>query len=414
MNLKSNILSYLNKRGFLHQITDPNRLDKIFAKEKINFYIGFDLTAPSLHIGSLLPLMLVRYLQNNGHQPIILLGSATTKIGDPSGKDQTRKMLTPELINNNKNSIINIFRKFLNFEADNKPIIVDNDNWLKDYNYIDFLREVGSKFSVNQMLRYESVKQRLDREQNLSFIEFNYMLLQAFDFVYLKNNYNVSLQIGGSDQWGNIINGIELYRKTNPKQEELIGLTTPLLTDDNGKKMGKTESGAIWLDENLFSAYDYFQFFRNIADNKVISFLNLFTEISEDKISSLAKLEGKDINEAKEILAYEATKICHGEDAAKKAIETAKKVFVSKEVGADLPIYELKKGEEISLSQIALNLKIVQSGGEAKRVIKGGGCKINEEKITDPFHKINSTSFSSANDLKISLGKKKYFIVRKI
>ncbi|MBL6621547.1 MAG: tyrosine--tRNA ligase [Rickettsiales bacterium] len=414
MNLKSNILTYLNKRGFLHQITDPNRLDKIFSKEKLNFYIGFDLTAQSLHIGSLLPLMLVRYLQNNGHQPIILLGSATTKIGDPSGKDQTRKMLTPEVINNNKNSIINIFRKFLNFEADNKPIIVDNDSWLKDYNYIDFLREVGSKFSVNQMLRYESVKQRLDREQNLSFIEFNYMLLQAFDFVYLKNNYNVSLQIGGSDQWGNIINGIELYRKTNPKQEELIGLTTPLLTDDNGKKMGKTESGAIWLDENLFSAYDYFQFFRNIADSKVISFLNLFTEISEDKISSLAKLEGKDINEAKEILAYEATKICHGEDAAKKASETAKKVFVSKEVGAGLPIYELKKDEEISLSQIALNLKIVQSGGEAKRVIKGGGCKINEEKITDPFYKINSESFNAAGDLKISLGKKKYFIVRKI
>ena len=239
MNLKSNVLSYLNQRGFLHQITDSNRLDKIFSKEKINFYIGFDLTAQSLHIGSLLPLMLVRYLQINGHQPIILLGSATTKIGDPSGKDQTRKMLTPELINNNKNSIINIFRKFLNFEADNKPIIVDNDNWLKDYNYIDFLREVGSKFSVNQMLRYESVKQRLDREQNLSFIEFNYMLLQAFDFVYLKNNYNVSLQIGGSDQWGNIINGIELYRKTNPKQEDLIGLTTPLLTDDNGKKWVK-------------------------------------------------------------------------------------------------------------------------------------------------------------------------------
>ncbi|MFZ8864315.1 MAG: tyrosine--tRNA ligase [Rickettsiales bacterium] len=406
---KSELLNYLNERGYIYQLTDLAALDELLATKKIALYAGFDLTAGSLHIGSLLPIMVLRILQKFGHKPIILLGSATTKIGDPSGKDSTRTMLNADDIKLNKQGIEKIFAHFLsagNYE------LVDNEEWIKELNYVDFLREVGSKFSVNQMLRYESVKQRLEREQNLSFLEFNYMILQAFDFAYLRKNNDCMLQIGGSDQWGNIVNGIELNRKLNPNLGEIYGLTTPLLVDNKGKKMGKTEKGAIWLDKDLLSAYDYFQFFRNITDDKLGEFLRFFTELDINKIKELETLEGQELNQAKEILAFEVTKICHGELAAIKARDTARQVFNQGLVGAELPVYELEKTTEISLSNIAVELGVMATGGEVKRIIKGGGGKIDGTKITDPFLRINYSLFKGKEELKISLGKKKHFMVK--
>jgi len=406
---KSEALQYLSDRGYIYQNTDEANLDNLLANKEIDFYAGFDLTANSLHVGSLLPIMVMRILQSYGHTPIILLGSATTKIGDPSGKDQTRKMLTPELIEENKQGIKKVFSKFLNLD---RCEIVDNDDWLNDYSYLEFLRDVGSQFSVNQMLRYESVKQRLDREQNLSFLEFNYMILQAYDFAVLRKKYDCYLQIGGSDQWGNIVNGVELNRKINPGVGEVYGMTTPLLVDSNGKKMGKTESGAVWLDEDLLSAYDYYQFFRNIPDDKVSEFLRFFTELDLAEVTKLEKLEGQEINAAKEILAFEATKICHGEDAAENAKNTASQVFEAGGIGEDLPVYELADGEEIAVSNAAVAVGLLQSGGEAKRIIKGGGGKIDGESIQDPFLKITVADLAGKEHVKVSFGKKKHMLIK--
>lgn len=405
---KSELLNYLNDRGYLYQLTDPNNLDNLLSNKEVVFYTGFDLTAGSLHVGSLLPIMVIRTLQKCGHKPLILLGSATTKIGDPSGKDATRTMLGGSDIQKHKDGISKIFSRFLTAGAYE---LVDNGDWLNEFKYIDFLRDIGSKFSVNQMLRYESVKQRLEREQNLSFLEFNYMVLQAYDFAYLRKHKDCMLQIGGSDQWGNIVNGVELNRKANQGSGEVYGLTTPLLVDNKGKKMGKTENGAIWLDSDLFSTYDYYQFFRNISDDKLGQFLRFFTELDLNEIKKLEKLKGQELNAAKEILAFEATKICHGDKTALTAKETAIKVFSEGSIGIDLPTYELKQDEDISLSNIALELSVISSGGEAKRIIKGGGAKINGEKVTDSFLKINKSFFSNKKQIKISLGKKKHFLI---
>ncbi len=412
----TNLFKYLTNRKFIYQTTDSTNIEKLLDNKKISLYAGFDLTGKSLHVGSLIQIMLLRIFQQHGHRPIILLGGATTKIGDPSGKDQTRKVLTPEVIAENKQAIAKVFHKFLDFSAGpTEPLILDNDDWLKDFNYLDFLREIGSKFSVNQMLRYESVKQRLEREQNLSFLEFNYMILQAYDFTQLRKNHNCYLQIGGSDQWGNIVNGVELNRKVNPDLGEVYGLTTPLLTTSDGKKMGKTEQGAVWLDTELFSAYDYYQFFRNITDDKVVAFLNYFTELAEAQIADLAKLEGQEINKAKEILAFEATKICHGEQAAQKAQQTASQVFKESAIGDDLPVLELSQAElesGIAFSALIANTGIVASRGEAKRIILGGGGKLGEQQIKDPLYLVTVKDFAGATQLKVSAGKKRHALLK--
>ena len=412
----SAILNYLQQRGYIYQIIDAEKLDDLLAAQKTPVYAGFDLTANSLHIGSLIPIMILRIFQQFGYKPIILLGGATTKIGDPSGKDKTRQMLTDEQIKQNSNGIEKIFSKFLDFgDKDSDAIIVDNNQWLSETRYLDFLRDVGRYFSVNQMLGYESVKQRLDREQNLSFMEFNYMILQAYDFVMLNQKYNCRLQIGGSDQWGNIVNGVELNRKINNIDHDVYGFTSPLLVDSNGKKMGKTESGAVWLDEELFSSYNYFQFLRNVTDDKVIEFLKLFTELDIEEITTLSKLSGQDINKAKEILAYEATKMCHGEEKANQARDTAKKVFQDNNIGDQLPqitiaLDEIKQG--IPFSSLIAKCNIVASRSEAKRIILGGGGKINDISYKDPMKSITLDDFGNKLTAKISAGKKKHAIVK--
>jgi tyrosyl-tRNA synthetase len=406
------IYDFLKSRGFIYQITSEENFKKNFATGDSYLYAGFDLTAKSLHIGNLITIMILRHFQKFGFSPIVLLGGATTKVGDPSGKDKTREILDKNKIEENKDAIKKIFAKFLDIE---KVIFVDNDEWISDYNYIDFLREVGSKFSVNQMLRFESVKQRLEREQNLSFLEFNYMILQAFDFVKLNEKYNCTLQVGGSDQWGNIVNGIELNRKFNEGQDDLIGLTTPLLLDSDGKKMGKTVGGAIWLDEELLSAYDYFQFFRNVTDDKVEEFLRFFTELDVKEIEELKSLQGQEINQAKEKLAFLATEICHGSEKAQLALETSQNVFQNHALDKNLPTIEINKTElenGIPFSLLMANCEIVETRGEAKRIIQGGGGKINDKAIKDPQHKISLKEFDGENQIKISAGKKRHALVK--
>ena len=415
---KSPILKFLQERGYIYQIIDPEKLDEILSSQpKISVYAGFDLTASSLHIGSLIPIMMLKIFQDFGFKPIILLGGATTKIGDPSGKDKTRVMLTPDQINANFANIKKVFNKFLDFSdtADNAAQIINNDEWLAGQNYIDFLREVGRYFSINQMLGYESVKQRLEREQNLSFTEFNYMILQAYDFVMLNKKYNCRLQIGGSDQWGNIVNGVELNRKIDENNKAVFGLTTPLLVDDNGKKMGKTEAGAVWLDKDLCSSYDYFQFFRNIPDSKVAEFLKLFTNLDIKEIDKITNVVGAEINQAKQILAYEATKICHGAAEADKASETAIEVFNNGAAGAALPQIDIAAAElqqGILFSVLIARCNLVASRGEAKRIIVGGGGRINDISYNDPMKLVTMADFADKAEMKVSAGKKKHAIVR--
>ena len=413
---KSAILNYLQDRGYIYQIIDPIALDELLLNNKISIYAGFDLTAKSLHIGSLIPIMMLKIFQDFGYRPIILLGGATTKIGDPSGKDKSRQLLTDEVIEQNLNGIKKVFHNFLDFSNPQlTPIIVNNNQWLANEKYLDFLRNVGQYFSINQMLGYESVKQRLDREQNLNFIEFNYMILQAYDFVKLNQDYNCRLQIGGSDQWGNIVNGVELNRKINDITKPIYGLTTPLLLNSEGKKMGKTESGAIWLDEELFSPYDYYQFFRNIDDKKTIEFLKLFTNLDINEINKLSLLSGQEINKAKEVLAYEVTKLCHGEVAAQQAKNTADNLFKNNKSDDNLPTIYLTKADfdnSIAFSALIAKTKIVASRGEAKRIILGGGGKLNDVAYKDPLKPINLDDFDSNLTLKISAGKKKHTIVK--
>ena len=410
--MKNKFLLEMQSRGYLNQCTDLDKLDEICNKKSISGYIGFDCTASSLHVGSLLQIMILKLMQKHGHQPIILLGGGTTLIGDPSGKDSTRKILKQKEIKNNIQSIKKVFNKILNTSnKDTKPIFVNNAEWLTKLNYIQFLRDVGSHFTINKMLTFDSVKLRLEREQSLSYMEFNYMILQAYDFYQLFKTNNCVLQIGGSDQWGNIVSGVDLIRRI--LQKESYGLTSPLITLASGAKMGKTEKGAIWLNEDLFTPYDYWQFWRNTDDRDVKRFLNFFTDLEPDKINNIFNKE-KNINNLKIILANEATKILHGEVASKKAEQTAKETFGGSGLGLDLPEIKLKSNEinkGISLLDFLSNNKITSSKSEARRIIVNNGLKINNVVVVDEKKIIKSTDFKN-KILKISFGKKKHYLIK--
>ena len=417
----SEFIKEIISRGFIHQATDINNLDKILSKqENIPAYIGFDCTASSLHVGSLIQIMLLRWFQRTGHKPIILLGGGTTLVGDPSGKDESRKLLTDDVIRNNSLSIKEVFKKFINFnDENNSAIMVDNAEWLKNLNYIDFLRDFGKHFSINRMLTFDSVKLRLEREQTLSFLEFNYMILQAYDFYELNQRYGCLIQMGGSDQWGNIINGIELHRRVSAEKskDSLFGLTSPLITTSSGTKMGKTANGAIWLNSNLCSPWDYWQFWRNTEDKDVVRFLKLFTEISLNEIKKLEKLEGAEINDAKIMLANAATTLLHGKEATEKAILTAKNIFENKGGDANLPIIlysnnEISEGISI-LECLINNNYLASSKGEARRLIRGSGVKLNDITILDENLKINNSHFVEDKKIKLSVGKKKHILIEK-
>ncbi len=410
--MKSKFLIEMKSRGYLNQCTDLDKLDEICSKRSISAYIGFDCTASSLHVGSLLQIMILKLMQKHGHRPIILLGGGTTLIGDPSGKDSTRKILNQKEINRNIKSIKKVFTKILdNSKTKTKPIFVDNAKWLTKLNYIQFLREIGCHFTINKMLTFDSVKLRLERQQSLSYMEFNYMILQAFDFYQLFKKNNCILQIGGSDQWGNIVNGVELIRRVI--QKESFGLTSPLITLASGAKMGKTEKGAVWLNEEIFSVYDYWQFWRNTDDRDVKKFLNYFTEIKPDKIEILCENE-KNINELKVILANEATKLLHGEKASKQARQTAKETFEGRGLGENLPqiqvkANDLKKG--ILLLDFLSSKKIFHSKSEVRRAIANNGLKLDDVLVNDDKKILKITDFKN-NSLKISHGKKRHYVIK--
>lgn len=411
---ESEFLRICQERGFIHQCTDFSALDNYLSDGNGVAYIGFDCTAHSLHVGSLIQIMILRWLQKTGHKPIILIGGGTTKVGDPSGKEESRQLLDQASIRANIAGISSLFAKFLTVgNEENDAMVINNDLWLNDLNYIDFLRNYGRHFSVNRMLSFESVKQRLDREQSLSFLEFNYMLLQAYDFVELHERFGCRIQIGGSDQWGNIVNGIELGRRLGG-EEELFGLTTPLLTTSSGAKMGKTADGAVWLDEDMLSAYDYWQFWRNVEDADVGKFLRLFTELPVEEIKRLEVLEGAELNDAKKVLATAATELCHGEKAAKEAAATAKATFEQGLLGEALPTIAVEKEElanGIPAFELLRRAGLVQSGGEARRLIRGGGGRINDEKIEDENMPV-TLSFEQGGVVKLSSGKKKHALVK--
>jgi len=410
--MKNKFLLEMKSRGYLNQCTDLDKLDVICSKQPITGYIGFDCTASSLHVGSLLQIMILKLMQKHGHRPIVLLGGGTTLIGDPSGKDATRKILNQKEIENNIKNIKKVFNKILDSSnKDTKPIFVDNAEWLTKLNYIQFLRDVGSHFTINKMLTFDSVKLRLDREQSLSYMEFNYMILQAYDFYQLFKDNNCLLQIGGSDQWGNIVNGVELIRRK--LQKESYGLTSPLITLASGAKMGKTEKGAIWLNEDLLAPYDYWQFWRNTDDRDVKRFLNFFTEINPDEINNVVKKE-KDINNLKILLANETTKILHGEVSSKKAEDTANKTFGGGGVGSDLPEIIIKSNEiskGINILDFLSKNKIMSSKSEARRAIANKGIKIDNIVVSDENKILSSNDFKK-NVIKISYGKKKHYIIK--
>jgi tyrosyl-tRNA synthetase len=399
-------LKEFKDRGYFYQCTSETDLSNLLDKEKIKAYIGFDCTAESLHVGSLLQIMCLRLLQKNGHQPIVLLGGGTTRIGDPSGKDKTRKILDESEIEKNIKNIQNILKKFLdNDDPKTKPIYVNNYTWLKDLNYISFLRDIGKHFTINRMLTFDSVKLRLEREQSLSYMEFNYMILQAYDFLELNKKENCVLQIGGSDQWGNIVNGVELIKRYSNNQT--YGLTTPLITLATGAKMGKTENGAIWLDEKYLSAYDYWQFWRNVDDRDVIKFLKMFTDIDVSEINSL---EGKNINELKILLANKATAMLHGEDAAQNSEQAAKEAFSGNSLGSNLPSVKIETKQlenNINIIDLIILSKAENSKSEIRRLIKGKAIKINDAVVSDEKFIINQELFSE-NYLKLSIGKKRH------
>tara|TARA_Y200000002_G_scaffold370134_1_gene365217 strand:+ start:825 stop:2063 length:1239 start_codon:yes stop_codon:yes gene_type:complete len=410
--MKNIFLQEMQQRGYLNQCSNLNKLNEICNKNSISGYIGFDCTASSLHVGSLLQIMILRLMQKHGHQPIVLLGGGTTLIGDPSGKDSTRKILNQDQITKNIKSIKKVFNKIL--DTSNKktaPIFVDNAEWLTKLNYIQFLRDIGSHFTINKMLTFDSVKVRLEREQSLSYMEFNYMILQAYDFYQLYKNNNCLLQIGGSDQWGNIVNGIDLIRRI--LQKEAYGITSPLITLASGAKMGKTEKGAVWLNEDNLSPYDYWQFWRNTDDRDVKRFLNFFTEIKLEELEKIFQNE-KNINNLKVLLANEATKILHGEEAAKKAEQTAKDTFEGGGLGADLPeiivnLNEIKKG--INILDFISDNKILPSKSEARRAVANKGFKIDGQVIEDEKKLLKLKDFKK-NILKLSYGKKKHYLVK--
>ena len=413
-NPKSEFLQEMITRGFLQDCTDLQGLDEKLLEGCMPAYIGFDATADSLHIGSLIQIMMLRWLQRTGHKPLPLMGGGTTKIGDPSGKDESRQLITTEIINDNINGIQKVFEKYLSFgETSTDAKIINNAEWLDKLNYIEFLRDIGKHFTINRMISMESVKLRLDREQPLTFLEFNYMLLQAYDFMELNNRYDVSLQMGGSDQWGNIVNGIDLTRRLNKKS--VFGLTTPLLTKADGSKMGKSANGAIWLNSDKLSPYEFWQFWRNTLDADVGKFLKLFTELPVSECERLGSLEGQEINEAKIILANEVTKLCHGEEAAINSNKTARKVFTEDGSDENLPTLEISNLEiidGISFTQALVRTGLVSSGKEAKRIIASGGAKLNDQVINDAGYMLDAAELHKTP--KISASKKKHALIKVI
>ena len=411
-SLKSDFLNILTERGFIHQMTDSAALDAKMAAGSIKAYIGFDCTGPSLHVGSLVQIMMLRWLQKCGHKPIVLLGGGTTKVGDPSGKDESRRILTEDVIKDNMTSIKSIFEQFISFGKDGSDaMLVNNGDWLDELKYIEFLRDIGPHFTINRMMTFDSVKLRLDREQPLTFLEFNYMILQAYDFLELSKRHDCLLQLGGSDQWGNIINGIDLTRRV--ARNEVYGVTTPLITTADGGKMGKTESGAIWLNEAQLSAYDYWQFWRNTQDADVGRFLKLFTELPMDEVAKLEALQGSDINEAKKILAHEATKMCRGEAAALAAAETAHTTFVQGGAGDDLPTMSVTQAQldaGYAINTAFVDVGFCKSNGEARKLASGGGLKINDQKVDDTYANLTVDHFVDGA-AKLSKGKKNHAIL---
>ncbi len=413
--MKNTFLSEMNSRGFLNQCTDLEGLKKILNQKTIKAYIGFDTTAPSLHVGSLMQIMILRLLQKYGHQPIVLLGGGTTLIGDPSGKDSTRKILKEKEIKKNIKSIKKIFEKLLHSKnKKTKPIFVNNYDWLGKLKYIDFLRNVGKHFTINKMLTFDSVKLRLDREQSLSYTEFNYMILQAYDFYQLTKKHDCVLQLGGSDQWGNIVNGVELIRRIS--QKSVFGLTTPLITLSSGTKMGKTEKGAVWLDENLFPPYEYWQFWRNTSDEDVEKFLKYFAEDDIDNLTKQIENE-KDINKLKILLANKATTILHGSKAAKDSAETAKETFVRGGLGKNIPERKIEKKiiiQGINIIELIYQNDLAQSKSEARRILKNNGVKINDITVNDEKKIVNIEDIQENNFIKLSIGKKNHVKVKVI
>ncbi len=409
---KSDFLRVMSERGFIHQISDESGLDDLFCKETVTAYIGFDATASSLHAGSLIQIMMLHWLQKTGHRPIALMGGGTTMIGDPSFKDEARKLLTPNDIDANLAGIKQCFSRYLEF-TDDKAIMVNNADWLMGINYVEFLRDVGRHFSVNRMLTFDSVKLRLDREQSLSFLEFNYMILQAYDFVELCKRYGCRMQMGGSDQWGNIINGIDLGHRMGTPQ--LYALTTPLLTTASGAKMGKTASGAVWLNADMLSPYDFWQYWRNTEDADVERFLKLYTTLPMDEVSRLAALGGVEINEAKKVLATEVTALLHGRMAADEAAETARKTFEEGAVADTLPTITVSAAdlaEGVGVLTLFVQAGLVASNGEARRHIKAKALKINDDVVVDDRMSVGEAQIGPEGAIKLSLGKKKHVLAR--
>jgi len=412
----SEFLSIVTQRGFVHQCTDTEALDAKLTGQPLTAYIGFDCTAPSLHVGSLLPIMLLRWYQKTGHKPIVLMGGGTTKVGDPSGKDSARQLLDDTAIDQNMAGIRQVFEKFLTFgDGKTDSVMVNNADWLDTIQYIPFLRDVGRHFSVNRMLSFDSVRMRLEREQPLSFLEFNYMILQAYDYLELSRRSNCLLQMGGSDQWGNIINGVDLIRRIDGR--EAFGLTTPLMTSASGAKMGKTADGAVWLNGDMRSPYDYWQFWRNTEDADVGRFLRLFTELPLDEIAKLESLGGAEINEAKKILATEATAMAHGLKAANDAAETAATTFEQGEISAGLPVFECESSKleaGIAAPDLFRMAGLAQSNGEARRLIKGGGAKINDDRVENETRTVTKRDLGADGVIKLSSGKKRHVLVKLI
>jgi tyrosyl-tRNA synthetase len=415
-HFKSEFLNVLASRGYIHQVSEPDALDALARAGRITAYIGFDCTAPSLHVGSLLPIMMLYWMQQTGHRPIALMGGGTTRVGDPSGKDESRRILTEADIAGNLASIKSIFARFLTFgEGEGDGIMANNADWLNSLNYIDFLRDVGRHFSVNRMLAFDSVKLRLDRQHELSFLEFNYMILQAYDFVELHKRYGCVLQMGGSDQWGNIVNGIDLGRRMMNAQ--LFALTSPLMTTSSGAKMGKTAAGAVWLKDDLVSPYDYWQYWRNTEDADVPRFLKLFTVLPLHEIGRLAALKGQDLNEAKKILATEATAMVHGRPAADAAAETARRTFEAGEVAETLPSVEIPRGElEQGLGVLTafVHAGLVSSTSDARRQIQGGALRVNDVVVSDDKRLLKAGDLSAEGVIKLSHGRKKHVLLRPV
>lgn len=411
---KSDFLRTLDERGFIHQISDESGLDELFAKETVTAYIGYDPTASSLHVGHLTQIMMLHWMQKTGHQPISLMGGGTGMVGDPSFKEEARKLMTVDMIEDNITSLKHVFANYLDYDrAENPALMINNAEWLRGLNYLEFLRDVGRHFSVNRMLSFDSVKTRLDREQSLSFLEFNYMILQAYDFVELNQRTGCRLQMGGSDQWGNIINGIDLGHRMGTPQ--LYALTSPLLTTSSGAKMGKSASGAVWLNKDLLPVYDFWQYWRNTEDADVVRFAKLFTTLPMDEIARIAALGGSEINEAKKILATEVTAILHGRAAAEESAETARKTFEEGALAENLPSIEVPASEldaGVGVLSLIVRAGLAGSNGEARRHVQGGAVKINDKGVSDDRQMIGSTEITGDGVIKLSVGKKKHVLIR--